>query len=124
MVAIPYNTSSSATMVLTFQKFHCNQFFKNFGINVPKASLIKPSDKINKEEILNKVRLPCFVNPTDGGSSFGVTKVKTENELLPAIKEAFDHGTEVMVEEHIEGREVTCGVYRDKGGIKHYLLRK
>ena len=62
--------------------------------------------------------MPCFVKPTDGGSSFGVTKVKTENELLPAIKEAFDHGTEVMVEEHIEGREVTCGVYRDKGGIK------
>ena len=118
MVGVPYNTSSSTTMALTFQKFYCNQFLKNFGINVPKASLIKPGDKINEEEILNKVRLPCFVKPTDGGSSFGISKVKTENELLPAIKEAFDHGTEVMVEEHIEGREVTCGVYRDREGIK------
>ena len=39
---------------------------------------------------------------------FGVTKVKKQNELLPAIKVAFEHGTEVTVEENIEGREVTC----------------
>ena len=118
MVGVPYNTSSSAVTALTFQKFHCNQFLKNFGINVPKAVLIKPDDEINEEETLNKVGLPCFVKPTDGGSSFGVTKVKKDNELLPAIKEAFNHGSEVIVEENIEGREVTCGVYRDGEGVK------
>jgi D-alanine-D-alanine ligase len=99
-------------MALTFQKFHCNQFLKNFGINVPEAVLIKPDDEINESQILEKVKLPCFVKPTDGGSSFGVTKVKNENKLLPAIKAAFEHGTEVVVEENIVGREVTCGVYR------------
>ncbi len=118
MVRVPYNTSSAAIMTLTFQKFHCNQFLKNFDINVPEAFLIKRKDVINETLILEKVGLPCFVKPTNGGSSFGVTKAKTEIELLPAIKEAFDHGTEVMVEEHIEGREVTCGVYRDKEGVK------
>ena len=118
MVGIPYNTSSAAITALTFQKFHCNQFLKNFGIDVPQAALIKPVDNINKEETLKKVGLPCFVKPTDGGSSFGVTKVKKNNELFPAIKEAFKHGTEVIVEENIEGREVTCGVYRDIEEIK------
>tara|TARA_B100000035_G_scaffold237455_1_gene205710 strand:- start:2977 stop:3936 length:960 start_codon:yes stop_codon:yes gene_type:complete len=118
MVGVPYNTSSSAISALTFQKFHCNQFLKNFGINVPEAVIIKPNDEINKKEILKKVGLPCFVKPTDGGSSYGVTKVKKDNELLPAIKEAFNHGTEVVVEENIEGREVTCGVYRVEEGIK------
>ena len=118
MVGVPYNTSSAAIMALTFQKFHCNQFLKNFGINVPEAELIKPDDEINESQIIDKVKLPCFVKPTDGGSSFGVTKVKHENELLPAIKEAFNHGSEVIVEENIEGREVTCGVYRDSEGIK------
>ena len=118
MVGVPYNTSSAAITTLTFQKFHCNQFLNSFGINVPKAALIKQSDKINEEEILNKVRMPCFVKPTDGGSSFGVTKVKIENDLLPAIKEAFNHGNEVIVEEAIEGREVTCGVYRTEEGIQ------
>jgi D-alanine-D-alanine ligase len=118
MVGVPYNTSSAAIMALTFQKFHCNQFLKNFGINVPEAVLIKPDDDINEEDTLKKVGLPCFVKPTDGGSSFGVSKVKKESELLPAIKEAFNHGSEVIVEENIEGREVTCGVYRDSEGVK------
>ena len=118
MVGIPYNTSSAAIMALTFQKFHCNQFLKNFNINVPEAVLIKPEDTINKKQILAKVNLPCFVKPTDGGSSFGVTKLKTDNDLHPAIKEAFKHGTEVIVEENIEGREVTCGAYRDIEEIK------
>jgi len=118
MIGVPYNTSSAAITALTFQKFHCNQLLKNFGINVPEAVLIKPDDDINEEETLKKVGLPCFVKPTDGGSSFGVTKVKKESELLPAIKEAFNHGTEIVVEENIEGREVTCGVYRDSEGIK------
>ena len=118
MVGIPYNTSSAAIMALTFQKFHCNQFLKNFGINVPEAVLIKPEDAIDERQIIDKVKMPCFVKPTDGGSSFGVSKVKKESELLPAIKEAFNHGSEVIVEENIEGREVTCGVYRDSEGVK------
>ena len=118
MVGIPYNTSSAAIMALTFQKFHCNQFLKNFDINVPEAILIKPNDEINEKEILKKVGLPCFVKPTDGGSSYGVTKVKKDIELLLAIKEAFNHGTEIVIEENIEGREVTCGVFRESEGIK------
>ena len=117
MVGVPYNTSSAAIMALTFQKFHCNQFLKNFGINVPEAVLIKPEDIIDEEKTLKKVGLPCFVKPTDGGSSFGVTKVKKESEFLPAIKEAFSHGSEVIVEENIVGREVTCGVFRNSKGI-------
>ncbi len=118
MVGIPYNTSSAAIMALSFQKFHCNQFLKNFEINVPKAVLIKAEDKLSKNEIIEKVGFPCFVKPTDGGSSFGITKVKKEGELLQAKKTAFEHGTEVVVEEFIGGREVTCGVYKFKDEVK------
>ena len=118
MIGVPYNTSSVPIMALTFQKFHCNQFLKNFGINVPEAVLIKPDDEINEEEILKKAGLPCFVKPTDGGSSFGITKVKAAKDLKSAIKSAFETGTEVIVEENIKGREVTCGVYRDSKVIK------
>jgi len=118
MAGIPYNTSSAAITALTFQKFHCNQFLKTFGVNVAESVLIKPEDKINEKEIIEKVKLPCFVKPTDGGSSFGITKVKSEDELFPAIKKAFETGTEVIVEENIEGRELTCGVYVDREEIK------
>ena len=118
MVGVSYNTSSAPIMALTFQKFHCNQFLKNFGINVPEAILIKPGDPISENQIVEQVKLPCFVKPTDGGSSFGITKVKKDKELLSAIKKAFENGTEVIVEENIKGREVTCGVFRDKERIK------
>ena len=118
MVGVPYNTSSAAITALTFQKFHCNQFLKTYGIKVPEATLIKSEDVINERQIIEKVKLPCFVKPTDGGSSYGITKVKKDKELLSAIKKAFENGTEVIVEQNIEGREVTCGVYRDSEGIK------
>ena len=118
MIGIPYNTSSAAITALTFQKFHCNQFLKNFGVNVAEAVLIKDGDQPNLDEIIEKVTLPCFVKPTDGGSSFGVTKVKTKEDLQPAIKTAFDHGSEVIIEEFIDGRELTNGVYRHNEGIK------
>ena len=118
MIGIPYNTSSAAITTLTFQKFHCNQFLKNFGVNVAEAVLIKSGDQPNIDQIIEKVALPCFVKPTDGGSSFGVTKVKAKEDLEQAIKTAFEHGSEVIVETFLNGRELTNGVYRDSESIK------
>ena len=118
MIGVPYNTSSTSIMALTFQKFHCNKFLKNFGIEVPDSVLITSEENINEKSIVENVKFPCFVKPTDGGSSFGVTKVKKYNKLLPAIHKAFKHGSEVIVEQSIEGREATCGAYGNRNGIK------
>lgn len=118
MIGIPYNTSSAAITSLTFQKFHCNQFLKNLGVNVAEAVLIKPGDKINGEEILKQVGLPCFVKPTDAGSSFGVSKVKEANQLLDAVNHAFEYGEEVIMEAFISGRELTNGVSQNEKGIQ------
>ena len=85
---------------------------------MPEAILIKKPDLYKEINLVEKVDLPCFVKPTDGGSSLGVTKVNTINDLLPAIKDAFLHGNEVIIEEHIQGREVTCGVYNINGKTK------
>ena len=118
MIGIPYNTSSAAITSLTFQKFHCNLFLKNFGVNVAEAFLLRLEDKIDETDILNKIGLPCFVKPTNAGSSYGITKVKSLKELIPAIKNAFSFGNEVIIEANIEGREVTNGIYRNKEGLK------
>ena len=118
MIGLPYNTSSAAITSLTFQKFHCNRYLSTFGINVAEAVLIKKGDEINQQEILNQVGLPCFVKPTEAGSSFGVSKVKEANQLLDAINHAFEHGEEVIIEAFIEGRELTNGVYRNEEGIQ------
>ena len=118
MLGIPYNTPNAAITALTFQKFHCNQFLKNFGVNVAEAVLIKKGDVINEDTIIKNVGLPCFVKPTDGGSSFGITKVMEKDELTNAVKHAFEHGSQVIAEAFIEGREVTNGVYKNQEGIK------
>ena len=64
------------------------------------------------KKIIEEVGLPVFVKPSNGGSSFGTTKVKKEEELMPAIELAFKEDDEVMVEQFIEGREFTCAVVK------------
>jgi len=103
---------------LTFEKFHCNQFLKNFGFNVAEAVLIKKADTINSSSIVEQVGLPCFVKPKADGSSFGITKVPAKKNLKNAIDHVFSHGTQVVIEEFIDGRELTNGVFTSKEDIK------
>lgn len=70
------------------------------------------------KKTVEKLGLPLFVKPTDGGSSFGITKVKKAEDLSAAINFAFSEGNTVIVEKGIEGKELTCGVYRDGDGVK------
>lgn len=118
MLNIPYTTCSQLASALTFNKFVCNQYLKNFNIKVAEAVLIRKNEKINSISIIEKVGLPCFVKPADGGSSFGVTKVKSEDALEQAVKLALTHGTQAIIESFMMGREVTNGVYRNKEGIR------
>jgi len=118
MLNIPYSTCSHLAATLTFNKFVCNQYLKNFGIKVAEAVLIRKEEKYETSEIIAKVGLPCFVKPADGGSSFGVTKVEKESELEAAITLALQHGTQAIIERFMQGREVTNGVYKGKNGVK------
>jgi D-alanine-D-alanine ligase len=118
MLNIPYSTCNHLTSTLTFNKFVCNQYLKNFGIKVAEAVLIKKNDEIDDEAIIKKVGLPCFVKPADGGSSFGVTKVKEITELTNAVTNAMQHGSQVIIEAFMQGREVTNGIYQNKKGVK------
>jgi D-alanine-D-alanine ligase len=59
--------------------------------------------------------LPVFVKPNNGGSSLGISKVNTQEELAPALQKAFKEDTQVLVEEFISGREFTIGVFKSKG---------
>lgn len=118
MLNIPYTTCSQLASTLTFNKFVCNQFLKNFNIPVANAVLIRKNEKFNDADIINKVGLPCFVKPADGGSSFGVTKVKEQSQLKAAIELALSHGTQAIIESFMQGREFTNGIYKGKNGIK------
>jgi D-alanine-D-alanine ligase len=114
MMGIPYSSCSAFCSALTFNKQATKLFLKEYNIKMAEAVLIRKGEATHPESIINKTGLPCFVKPNDSGSSFGVTKVKQKEELLPAIEKAFNESNEVMVEEFMSGREVACGVIQTK----------
>lgn len=114
---IPYLNSGVLASSLSFDKWYCNQFLKPFGVPVAESVLLRSKNNVNHTEIIQTVGLPCFVKPTDSGSSYGVSKVKTQNELQKAIDEAFQEGDAVVIESFLKGTEISCGVYRNKKGI-------
>lgn len=120
MVGLPYANSNAFGAALTFNKWACNSFLRAFGINTAKAILIRKGETPNPIEIADELGFPCFVKPNDGGSSYGVTKVKTLMEMPDAIAHAFEEGDEVVIESFLAGREVTCGLYHD-GKTLHAL---
>ena len=64
---------------------------------------------------MEHLSLPVFVKPNNGGSSVGMSKVNREEELDAALQKAFREDNEILVEEFISGRELTCGVLRTQG---------
>lgn len=118
MQEIPYINSGSLASELSFDKWYCNQFLKGFDIPVAKSLLLLSPTDYSTTEIINTLDLPCFVKPSDSGSSYGISKVNNSEELQPALQKAFAEGKTVVIEAFLKGTEVTCGVYNTKQGIK------
>lgn len=114
MLHIPYSCCGVFAAALTYDKFACNQYLKAFGVRIADSLLLRQGQGISDEDVLNKIGLPCFIKPSLGGSSFGVTKVKTREQIQPAIAKAFDEAQEVLIEAYMAGTEITCGCYKTK----------
>jgi len=91
MLHIPYSNCGVLASALTYNKYACNQFLNNFGVNIAQSIVMHKGEegKTSDKEIVDKLGLPCFVKPSLGGSSFGVSKVNKKDELRPAIAKAF-----------------------------------
>ncbi|MCF0210912.1 MAG: D-alanine--D-alanine ligase [Bacteroidales bacterium] len=121
MINLPYNTCDALCSAVTFDKETCNAVVRDFDIvNVAKNQTIYADEQIDTDKILSRLSLPLFVKPSQGGSSIGMSKVKTKEELLPAIKQALDVHPKVLIEEFIEGREFSCGVFTIDGKISAF----
>ena len=118
MVGVPYSCCGVLAAAMTFNKYTCNQYLKGFGVNVAESVLLRKAKgerlEVKGEDIIEQVGLPCFIKTNVGGSSFGVTKVKTLEDVVPAIEKAFGEGDEVICEAEMKGIEITCGVYKTK----------
>ncbi len=118
LLGVPYTSAGVLASALTFNKGICNQFLRKVeGVNVAPSMVIHKGFELPLSEVLDKVGLPCFVKPNNGGSSFGVSKVTSESELAPAITKALEHDTHVLVERFVKGTEVTCGVLYINGKL-------
>ena len=116
MIGIPYSSSGMLACALTFSKFTCNNFLKSFGFKVADSILVRQNEVYNAQEVVAQLKLPLFVKPNVGGSSFAITKVKETQYLKAAIDEAFTEANEVLIESFIDGTEVTCGCYKTESG--------
>ena len=114
LLKIPYSSCDVHSSSLTFNKWFCSNYLKNFGIKMAKSIKISKVEQINPVEIVEKLGLPVFVKPGAGGSSFGITKVKTEAEIDEAVKKAWEESNDAILEEFIEGTEFTCGLVKLK----------
>lgn len=119
MLRIPYSCCGVLAAALTYDKFACNQYLHAYGVRIAESFLLRQGQTITDDEVVEKIGLPCFIKPSLGGSSFGVTKVKTREQIQPAIAKAFDEAQEVVVEAFMDGTELTCGCYktRDKSVV-------
>ncbi len=114
LIGLPYSCCGVLAAAITFNKFTCNQYLKGFGVKVSESLVLRAGQTVSDDEVAQKIGFPCFIKPNVGGSSFGVTKVKSIEQVQPAIALAFAEGAEVMVEAFMAGTEITCGVYKTK----------
>ncbi len=112
LLGIPYSTCNVHTSSLTFNKWFCNNYLSSFGVKMAKSVKLTKGDKVNAAEIVRNLGLPVFVKPNAGGSSFGITKVKTQAEIEPAILKAWEESNEALIEQFIDGAEFTCGLVK------------
>ena len=115
---IPYTSCDAATSALTFNKRFTVAIAAFSGIPVANSVVLFKSTFQSPDEVAGKLRFPVFVKPNNGGSSIGMSKVnKLSDELGSAIEKAFKEDSQVLIEEFIEGREFTVGVFKTERNI-------
>jgi len=115
LIGLPYTSCDTSTSALTFNKRFTVAVAGFGGVGVAKSLHLFADSPLSPSEILQQLQLPVFVKPNNGGSSLGISKVNTQEELAPALEKAFKEDTQVLVEEFISGREFTIGVFKSKG---------
>lgn len=114
---IPYTSCDAATSAITFNKRYTVAVAKMAGIAVANSVHLFNNMPVPASQVAGQLKFPVFVKPNNGGSSIGMSKVDKKEELQAAIEKAFKEDNQVLVEEMIEGREFTVGVFKTKGNI-------
>ncbi|WP_422090896.1 D-alanine--D-alanine ligase [Tenacibaculum ovolyticum] len=117
LIGLKHTSAPFYQMALTSNKRDTLSVVKEYGISTAKSVYLNQGDTINISQIITKVGLPCFVKPNNAGSSFGISKVHTEQELIPALEIAYKEDSEILIESFLDGTEVSIGVIQYKGEV-------
>ncbi|GAB5557590.1 MAG: D-alanine--D-alanine ligase [Schleiferiaceae bacterium] len=118
MMGIPQTASHHFESALTFNKAETSSLLSHFGVTIPKSYYSAKGETVDPKEVIDSLGLPVFVKPNRAGSSFGVSKVDTMDQLIPAVEKAWEEDFQVVIESGIIGTELACGVVRLEGEIK------
>src|ERR1700694_2277960 len=117
LMGLPYTSCKPATSALTFNKRYTVAVAQMAGIAVAASVHLFRHTAYHLDAILSQLALPYFVKPNNGGSSIGMSKVSEAAQLQEALEKAFAEDDQVLVEEMIQGREFTVGVFKSRGDI-------
>jgi D-alanine-D-alanine ligase len=117
LLGIPTTTGDTLNMALTFNKKMTTRVLGTYGFHVAKSLTLKRTDSYSAQQIIAHVGLPCFVKPNCGGSSIGTSRVNALEDLHKAIDTALQVDSQIIIEEFIQGTEVTCGVIKWQGNV-------
>ena len=115
LINMPQTSCDYYQAALTFNKRDLLSVLKPYGIQSAASFYLNKGDLIDTKAIIERVGLPCFVKPNKSGSSFGISKVKTETDLPAAIEIAYKEDSEIIIEAFLDGIEVSVGVINWKG---------
>lgn len=121
MLDVPFSSCDSYASTIAFDKYACKAYLRSSDqVRFAPDALIRRGQDVDAfcAKVNAKLKYPVFVKPTQGGSSFGVTMVKTPEELKAAVEFGFTECASVMVEQGVAGRELTCAAYFDGKQIK------
>jgi D-alanine-D-alanine ligase len=115
IAGIPYAGAGVAASAIGMDKALMKALFREAGIPVTRYSVIRSweytlSQKDSMELIEHAIGYPCFVKPANGGSSVGITRARSREDLPGAFEAAFAYDDKVVIEQPVIGREVECSV--------------
>jgi D-alanine-D-alanine ligase len=119
LLNIPYTSCDALTSSLTMNKGYSKAIVSGIqDLHVAKSVQLFDNSSSSSKHLLDSLVFPLFIKPNNGGSSIGMSKVKNAIELPDALVKAFNEDSQVLVEEFIQGREFSIGVYNTIEGIR------
>ncbi len=114
LLGIPYQGSGVLGSALAMDKNMAKILYRLHDLPVAAWEMAKAEDKTNPERLLETLHFPLVIKPIREGSSLGMSVAENMGELQAGIRLAYEHDSEVMVEQFISGREITVGVLGNK----------